>query len=404
MATATLVKQIDIRLERVLKLHQIAVSQPRESMLQLEAVPLGRDFNHPFTNVLLRQSISESVWQVFVDEDLVYTGDDPVRKKAFQGTRRRGWMQLAAGTSVKGSPNEAIVWFLIMAKSDLEHQATKELQSSDSSDEDDLPFAGNDQPNPLDLVDRRLARVLDIHDLNLQEVRPTATQLDAITLAAESVLRRLAPNCPLLMGPSGVGKTTVARLAAHELARRNLVQKVVEVRGSAICAGSIFWPERDERLRATLELLSADKHSLVIFEQFDLALARSDAASSLICDGLDFGIKMIVVARADCKTRTFCGSSDLCRRLEPQLLLPPDEEDLIDILKHRLEAHPHTQTIEVAPNVLPIVVELSRRRLGVNPGAALGLLEAVMNRAGFSGRDVVGPDDVYHLSPQTVNP
>jgi len=400
MTTQTLVKQLDKRIDRLLKLHHVAVSQPREQMLQLDEVPLGHDFSNPSTNVLFKQTPSNSIWQVFVDEDLVYTGEDARRQNLFQGQRRRGWMQLNTKTKVKGSLNEAIVWFLNSAESELNHTGNEANQALATTDDDDLPLANEDR---LSSLDGRIARVLDPSELKLQSVQPTSSQTDAITLIAETVLRTMAPSSPLVMGPSGVGKSTVTRLAAHELFRRRLVQKVVELRGSAICAGSIFWPERDERLRATLELLCADRDTLVIFEQFDLALMRSDAAASIICDGLDLGIKLICVARADCKTRTFRGSSDLCRRLEPRLLLPPDEGDLIDILKHRMEQNPHADAVEVSPNVLPLIVEMSHRRLGVNPGAALGLLEAVVSRALFSGHDIVGPDDVYHLAARTVN-
>ena len=92
MTEMKLLRQIDQRLSRLLTAHHVELLEPRERMLQLSAVPAGKDFNKQCTNALLRERSPAAGWQVFVNEDLAYAGRDPRRKALFAGVRRRaGW-------------------------------------------------------------------------------------------------------------------------------------------------------------------------------------------------------------------------------------------------------------------------------------------------------------------------
>ncbi len=186
------------------------------------------------------------------------------------------------------------MWTLNQLESNLRSAAPRKLKRRFES-ADQTSFQGDppveslerldrhDSLDPLAQLDSRIARPVDPSELETLKMEPTSTQADTIILAAESVLRPLAPNCPLLMGSAGVGKTMVARFAARELSRRGLVRQVVEVSGAAICAGPIFLAERDERLRGTLDSLLQIEGALVILEQFDLILSRSSVAASILC-------------------------------------------------------------------------------------------------------------------------
>jgi ATP-dependent Clp protease ATP-binding subunit ClpA len=200
-----------------------------------------------------------------------------------------------------------------------------------------------------------------------------------------------------LTGRAGAGKSTVARLAAEELVRRGLAEQVVEIHGAAVAAGAIFWPERDERLRQALEALCQATGAVAIFEEFDLVLVRSEAAAPLVADALDRGLKLIAVARPEFRPQVLKGQSPLRRRLDVVPIAPPEPDELVPILRRRLAVHGLAGQVELAPTVLPLVADLSARRSGANPGAAIGLLEAAINRAAFEGRRCIGPDDIYHL-------
>ena len=191
--------------------------------------------------------------------------------------------------------------------------------------------------------------------------------------------------------------STPTAVAAREMSRRGLVSQVLEISGAAVCAGPIFLPERDERLRGTLESLSQLGDSLAILEQFDLVLMRSAPAASILADCLDKGARIIGIARAEFSPDRLKRCTQLRRRIEPCVLLPPDYSAVAEILRRRWAEHSLAEELELAPSVLPLVNKFSAGRLGVNPASAIGLLEAVLNRAAFSGQRCVGPDDVFHL-------
>jgi len=75
-------------LNQLLAAHRVQIFQPREHMVQLNAVPTGAGFSKPCTNVLLRQQLEGGPWEVFVDDNLAYAGDNSERTRLFRGTRR----------------------------------------------------------------------------------------------------------------------------------------------------------------------------------------------------------------------------------------------------------------------------------------------------------------------------
>lgn len=399
MPQPTLTQQVSRPLHGLLAAHRVECFQPRERMLQLNSVPAGTDFSKPCTNVLLREQPAGGAWLVYVDEDLKYRGGDAARQALFGGAARRGWLPLAAAAPVRGDVNAAILWALERLESG--------LRGASEHDEPCLPQAvARPSPAqkaaeasglpPLDSALQRVGRRLAAEELLPAAFSPTEAQADAIAKTAAAVLRAFAPRCPLLIGPAGTGKTAVARAAAGELVRRGMADRAIEIQGSAVNAGAIFWPERDERLRQTLETLLATPRVVVLLEQADLALVKSDTAAALLADALDRGLRLIAVARPDFTPRQIRSAGLLRRRLEPVRVAPPEDAELTAILRRRWADQPCASEVELSPDVLPLVAVLSRRRPGGNPGAALGLLEAIVGRAAFGGQRCVGPDDVYH--------
>jgi hypothetical protein len=391
--------EIDVQLARLLEMYQVAVSQPRDRMVQLEAVPVGAEFNHPCTNVLVRASAGGQNWQLFVDHDLVYRGEDARRHQVFQGTRRRGWQQLAIGQPVRGDVNTAIVTALEWLESDVVRRASEPLRARESPAGSESRGDAEVAPGGLPPGLGEVGRLLSVEQLQPAGLELTGLQADAVARTAETVSRQLAPRCPLLLGPAGSGRTTVARAAAGELLRRNAVQRVIEVPAGAISAGAVFTAERDERLRLTLHALARSPGTLLVVEQFDLLLAKSDTASSLLSDALDQGSPLIAVARPELQRRGL-NAAQLRRRLEVVVVRPPESAEVVSILRRRLEQHPLADQVEVSPQVLPMAVRVSARRSGANPGAALGVLDALLSRAVYAERRCIGPDDVFHLVPQ----
>jgi hypothetical protein len=160
----------------------------------------------------------------------------------------------------------------------------------------------------------------------------------------------------------------------------------------------IFPPQRDERLGKALEGALHAGDVLVVLEQFDLALGQSRVAASLVADALDAGLKMIAIADEAGWQEGGAQCDELRRRVQiiPSAPLPMEEIGMI--LQGRLEEHPLAEQIEAAPELLATVIKQSHWMPGDNPGAALGLLEAVLTRASLEHRTLIGPDDVYHAA------
>ncbi|MGE0607273.1 MAG: hypothetical protein AB7O62_09285 [Pirellulales bacterium] len=410
MTKANLTAAIHQPMACLLQAHQVKLSQPRDCMLQLNAVPLGPGFNKRCTNALMRQRPRLQGWAAYVDDDLTYLGDVASRRAMFAGARRNGWLELTPAEPIAGDVNCGIVWLLEQLDSPLRKLAPRENGCPSQPGADDPPIDAESLGAPAfhrlgsglmnSPVLNRVGRQLDLQKLLPKGFTATWMQSDAALLAAETVTRQAAPRCPLIIGPSGSGRSSIARMAADRLIRKGCVEQILEVTGAAIASGSIFWPERDERLRQTLAALEEcdpQRRVLVLVEQFDLALIQSSVAAGLLADSLDAGLRMIAVARPGFGPKALRREAGLRRRLELVAVeaMPPD--DALRIIRQCWSVHPLAERLEISADVPGLIVTLAQRRPGTLPGSALGMLDAVASRAMLVGQTQIGPDDLYHL-------
>ncbi len=379
-------EKINEKLVQVLDAHQIQVVEPQAQMLQLNGVLAGAHFSKPRTNMLWRHR-GRDVWEVFVDEDFYYLGPDADRRRLFCGAKQARWLALALEEPITGNLDRAVLSGLECIDSPLQNAWRKY---------GDLREEPGGPPRAVLKRLESFGRVLNVEQLRMPPVHPTPAQADRVACVVETVHRNRSPTCPLILGGAGSGKSTLARLAAARLLELGVEHRVLWVQGAAVCCGMIFPPQRDERLGKALEAALHAGDVLVVLEQFDLALGQSRVAASLTADALDAGLKLIVVADEAGWLEGGAQCHELRRRVQviPPLLLPMEE--LGRILKSHLDEHPLAEQLETAPELLATVIKQAPWMPGENPGAALGLLEAVLSRAALGGRTLVGPDDVYH--------
>ena len=372
-------------LKGVLEAQRVQISEPEDRMVQLKEVRVGPRFTKPGTNVLL---VHEGGWEVFVDEDLSYVGEDPLKQQAFVGQVRGGWQQLLLSVPLETDVNLAVLRILEWLESPMRGVTRRAARVKRSA----LPTPS------LDPLMERVGRFLSPQELQVAAVKLTDRQAELANRAAEEVTRGPTPVCPLIHGQSGSGKTAIAATAAHHLIDRGYVDQVLQISGAAIAAGAVFWPQRDDRLRHILQVLPSMQRTLVLIEQFDLLLNNTEVAESLISDCLDReGTMLIGVMRADESIHDIEKSIPLLRRIQPLQVDEPNPEEVKTILDERLSRHPLADEIEVAPEVVPTVMLLAHQQPGANPGAAVGLLDSLIAHVKWSGSKMATPDDVYHL-------
>jgi hypothetical protein len=387
-------------LTHVLESNKVEISEPRDQMMRLGAVRIGPGFTKPATNVLLVQRGEDGCWEVFVDEDLCYGGDDPVKRRLFEGQCCNGWRQLTfsrpfGGASScppdgrpQGDVNLVVLRVLEWLDSPMGGIARRAAR---------VTWPVSTPTVPLDPQLERVGRFLSPKQLQAAAVPLTARQAEVADRVVEVVTQQLSPACPLIHGASGSGKTVVAATAACRLIDRGYADQAFQIHGAAIASGAIFWPQRDDRLRHILHVLPSLRRTLVLVEQFDFLLNNTEVTECLICDCLDRGTKLVGVMRPDVSIHEVGSAASLLRRLQPLRLDEPEPHEVRAILGERLRGHPLAGRIQVAPEVLPAVMKLAHLRPGANPGAAVGLLDALLTHVHWTGSDLATPDDVYHL-------
>jgi hypothetical protein len=380
-----IIDQLSDQWAGVLREHAVQVAGPHDEMLELKAVLAGPGYTKPRTNLLLRRVLG--CWEVFVDDDFHYLGDDERRRRLFCGDRVNQWRALTPPEPVEGDVHRALLCALEWLDSPIRAKVA-------------LPAPVQPQTaSPLDPQLARAGRLLSRRDLEQLAVEPTAAQSEAIRRIAEIATRTVAPACAVVFGPAGCGKTATAATAAVALMDRSLIREVLQLSGATIASGAIFPQQRDERLRQILELAHARRGALVVLEQFDLVARHSETAACLIADYVDRGIRLVGIARSEFTPIDLEHCDVLARRAEPVVLDAPQPAEEREIVLRRLQTHPLANRVEVAPEVVPAVLLLARLRPGANPGAALSLLDAGLARAAWSSAPLLGPDDLYDLVP-----
>ena len=370
-----------------LQQHDVLLTEPRDQMLQLGGVVVGSSFSKLRTNVLLRRR-GLDVWDMFVDEDLCYLGSKRERQKLFCGSGRCRWRKVDLKRSLRGDVNQAIIAALGCLQSPLRRGMPGRAVRRNSLQ----------ATNTL----RLLLGSLDV--TQGPRIVATQTQRDLVDRVAETVCRSIPPTCPLIIGPPGCGKTTIAQLAARALVERDLARSVLCVSGAEISSRALSRPDRDHQLAAVLRFLLDDPDRVVVIEHVDYLFDRSLVAAALVADALDQGLRAIGVASCYGEELEIGDHKGLRRRLDPVFVPNLDSTEVDDIVQRRLATHPLAARLEVAPDVLPAVVRLSRNGWGAQPGGALSLLEAVLMHAAWVRRKCIGPDDVYHLCTAEAEP
>jgi hypothetical protein len=377
---------IEDSLREFLASQDIEVLTPRKRMLELKSVPIGPGFSKPCTNLLMWD---RETWRLFVDDDLKYSGDDSRNDGLLAGPCRKRWQPLSPTKQFVGDVNNVLLSALELLNSPLREML----------DALEGPFAKH--RNAVDETDFELkpgwyAELFDVRQFDGSSMLPTDAQADAIDRIVLSAMRRESPICPVLVGPSGSGKSVAARLAAERLVKSGAVRDVFVISGASLHAGISYEAERDERLTEAFAVAAAGVDPLIIFEQIDLLLVSSKLVRALTADLIDRGVRLIGITQAGFDPIRLRSSGSLPRRVEFVWVDGGQPSEMLRVIAKRLENWPLSREMDVLPEAAAAAVALSARSSDVEPAGSMGLLESVLIDARERGVKLVGPDEVFH--------
>jgi len=224
-----------------------------------------------------------------------------------------------------------------------------------------------------------------------------------------NILSRRKKNNPLIVGPSGVGKTVLVEGLAQRISEGRVPSslegcRIVSLDINGIMAGSKMRGDVEEKVMEIIREVIASKKIVLFIDEIHNVLSTgvpggpSEIASVLKPALLQGGFRCIGATTEEEFTRSFNRDSAFSRRFQPLKLEEPSVDDTIDILKNikpLLESH---HRVKISEGAIQASVVLSDRYVTDKylPDKAIDLIDEA------SASKKVGVEDEYQILPKLV--
>lgn len=186
------------------------------------------------------------------------------------------------------------------------------------------------------------------------------------------ILARKKKNNPVLVGPAGVGKTSVVEGLALRIFEKSVPPAIQDKRIFALdlgrlIAGTVYRGQFEERLKKIMEEVKANKNYIVFIDELHTVIGAGGAegsmdASNMIKPALARGdFNCIGATTLDEYRKYIEKDSALERRFQSVDVEEPNAQDTLLILKGAAKSYEKYHGIKYGTGVLEAIVDLSTR-------------------------------------------
>jgi len=187
------------------------------------------------------------------------------------------------------------------------------------------------------------------------------------------ILSRRTKNNPMLVGEPGTGKTAIAEGLAHRIIAGDVPEnlkskKIFNLDMGALIAGAKYKGEFEERLKSVIkEVTNSDGEIVLFIDEIHTLVGAGGGqgamdAANILKPALARGeLRAIGATTLDEYQKYFEKDKALERRFQKVMVLEPDTESAISILRGIKEKYEHHHKVRIKDEAIIAAVELSQR-------------------------------------------
>ncbi|MBU0613587.1 AAA family ATPase [Patescibacteria group bacterium] len=189
------------------------------------------------------------------------------------------------------------------------------------------------------------------------------------------ILSRRTKNNPVLIGPSGVGKTAIVEALANEIRSNNVPsslknKRVLALDLSGLVAGTKYRGEFEQRLKGIVdEIKSAERNIILFIDELQTLAEAGEAtgaidASDILKPALARGELQAVGATTEEEYKKYIKSDPtLERRFQPVVVNEPSINDTLMILKGIRSKYEEHHMVKITDESIEAAVDLADKYL-----------------------------------------